>query len=239
MHPKLPTLPEELRSIIRRFYSNPIKVDKNQEHHDLRKTSLTESETVVLAQLAYQTSPAGSLEIGLALAASCISIAAVRKHLELANEHVALDPFQETLSGSVGLLEIEREGLKKYVRWVPERSEDYLPGARARGETYDFVFIDGGHGIGQVVADAFLSDRVLNAGGVIVFHDGLLFSTLAAIKYLVQECEYVPINLPSDSTIKSMLRRGKYLVKLGPWYAAHVVPKMHGSLVALRKPLSN
>lgn len=229
-------LPDKVRESIAHQYANPVKIDIDQRVHDLRRTSPSESETVTLARLAYSRRPAASLEIGLALAASCIGIAAVRDHHSFGRKHVALDPFQQTRSGSVGLLEIERAGLKDSVRWVAEKSEDYLAAALARGERYDFIFIDGAHGMGQVVTDAFMSNRVLNSGGVLVFHDGLLFSTLTAVKYLVEECHYSLIRLPSDSNIKATLRRVRYLPSLGSWYAMNVIPKMHGSLVALRKP---
>jgi predicted O-methyltransferase YrrM len=231
----LPPLPDKVRETIALQYANPVKLDIDQKAHDLRRTSPSESETVVLAQLTYCTRPAASLEIGLALAASCISIAAVRDHLKYGRKHLALDPFQQTRSGSVGLLELERAGFKDSVRWVAKKSEEYLATAPKR-ERYDFIFIDGAHGIGQVVTDAFLSDRVLNSGGVVVFHDGLLFSTVAAVKYLVEECRYSLISLPPDSIIKATLRRVRYLPSLGGWYAVNVIPKMHGSLVAVRKP---
>ena len=229
-------LPDVLQRSVSAQYADPIKHDVHHGTHDLRRSSPSKSETVMLARLAFSTRPAASLEIGLALAASCIGIATVRKHLGLKERHVALDPFQETLSGSVGLREIERAGLKDYVQWQQETSENYLTAAQARGERYDFIFIDGGHGIGQVVTDAFLCDRVLKDDGLIVFHDGLLYSTLAAVKYLVQECQYVLIDLPSDSAIKSTLRSLRYLPSLGTWYGMRVIPKMHKSIVALRKP---
>lgn len=229
-------LPDEVKRSIALQYANPIKLDLQQHAHDLRRTSPSESEALILARLAYSTRPAASLEIGLALAASCIGIVAAREHLKFGTRHVALDPFQETRSGSVGLLEIERAGFKDSVSWVPEKSEDYLAAASARGERYDFIFIDGAHGVGQVVTDAFLCDRVLNSGGILVFHDGLLFSTLAAVRHLVEECNYSLISLPSDSRIKTSLRKVRYLTRLGTWYAMNVIPKIHGSLVALRKP---
>jgi predicted O-methyltransferase YrrM len=232
----LKPLPDKVRQSIALQYANPVKIDIDQRTHDLRRTSPSESETVILAQLAYSTRPAASLEIGLALAASCVGIAAARDHLKFGRKHVALDPFQKTRSGSVGLLEIERAGFKDSVRWVAEKSEDYLAAAPARRQRYDFIFIDGAHGIGQVVTDAFLCDRVLNSGGVMVFHDGLLFSTLAAVRHLVEECNYSLISLPTDSGFKANVRRVRYLTRLGAWYAMNVIPKMHGSLVALRKP---
>jgi len=153
--------------------------------------------------------------------------------------HIALDPFQESLSSGVGLLEIERAGWKGHVEWIPAFSESFLLQCRDTGRRFDFIFIDGHHGIGQAVADAFLAHSALEDGGVVAIHDALLFSTMASIRHLVVERQYQILPLPADSQTKRMLRSLKYLPQLGLWYARHVIPHSHASLVALRRPFEN
>ena len=234
-HFSLADLPSEISDVIQTFFAHPIKLDANQTAHDIRLSALTESEARVLAQIVLTFGPCGSLEIGLASASSCVAIAAARRHVGLSEKHVALDPFQQTNSGSLGLLEIERAGLADYVSWFGVRSEDYLSAAAARGEKFDFVFVDGGHDIGQTVTDAFYIHRVLNPRGVVAFHDSSLFSTGAAVKYLALECGYSLLPLPADSVIKRIGRRLSYVTSVGSWYARNVAPKLHGGLVALQR----
>jgi len=192
-------------------------------------------EAMLLAQIVSTFRPAATLEIGFGLAGSTIGIAAARKYLGLEGKHLTLDPYQETLSGSVGFVEIATAGLASFVQWLPEKSENYLNGASARGEGFDFIFVDGAHGTGQVVTDAFFCDQVLNPGGIVVFHDGLLFSTMAAVRYLIKERQYCSVDLPVDSKTRTTLRMLRYAPVLGVWYATSLISKMHRSLVAVRK----
>jgi len=228
-------LPPDVKEKIYEQYAHPTKVDINHQIHDLRVTSLSRGEAMLLAQLVITSRPAASLEIGFALGGSAIGIAAARHHLGLPGSHVTLDPYQELRSGSVGLLEVDRAGLSAFVTWLPEKSENYLSAASVREEKYDFIFVDGAHGTGQVVTDAFFCDQVLNPGGIVAFHDGLLFSTMAAIRYLIKECNYAAIDLPADSKVRTAARVLRYAASLGLWYAMSVIPKMHRSLVAVRK----
>src|SRR2546423_5235353 len=200
-HFTLSALPAEISQAIERFYERPIKLDINEQSHDIRLTSPTKSEASILAQLVCAFTPERSLEIGMAAAASCVAIATARKSLGLSAKHIALDPYQQTDAGSLGLCEISRTGLDDYVSWIPERSENYLSRAAARGEKFDLIFIDGGHDIGQTVTDAFYAHRTLNQHGFVAFHDSCLFSTAAAVRYLVRECNYSLIPLPRDSKV--------------------------------------
>ena len=234
-HFKLSTLPREINQAIEKFYEQPIKLDIKEQPHDIRLTSLTKSEATILAQLVCAFTPERSLEIGMAAAGSCVAIATARKSLGLSAKHVALDPYQETDAGSLGLCEIQRSGLDDFVSWIAERSENYLNAAAARGEKFDLIFIDGGHDIGQTVTDAFSAHETLNEQGVVAFHDSCLFSTAAAVRYLMLERGYSLIPLPSDSNIKTLGRGVRHLNQLGLWYVTRVVPRIHGSLVALRK----
>lgn len=231
----LSLLPDAVCKALNEYYANPIKVASDQTTHDLRLSSPTLGEARVLAQLVLTVSPKASLEIGLGLAGSTISIAAARKYLGLDSNHVALDPYQVDRSRSVGLSEIAKCGLQNQVNWLPQRSEVFLQAGGLRGERYDFIFVDGGHDIGQTVADAFYLHPTLRPGGLVVFHDGLLFSTAAAVKYLIDDLGYKLVRLPKDSLWKTTGRSLKYVTSLGVSYVKTIVPRMHRSLVALQR----
>src|SRR2546430_6434928 len=96
----------EIRQAIENYYADPIKLDINERQHDIRLTSLTKSEAMMLAQIVCALTPQSSLEIGMAAAASCVAIATARKSLGLSAKHIALDPYQQTDAGSLGLCEI-------------------------------------------------------------------------------------------------------------------------------------
>jgi predicted O-methyltransferase YrrM len=235
----LAAVPSDVSSLIDRFFETPMKVDRKGGLHDITRSSLRRSEALALASLVFDLRPEKSIEIGLAEGGSCVAITASRRHLQLFAPHVVLDPFQESLTQGAGLIELNRLGLQDAIMWHPERSESFLHNQWERGEAnFDFAFVDGGHDVGQKVTDAFYLNKVLRPGGVVAFHDALLFSTASAVYYLVKECGYSVIALPADDRTFRILRSIRYLFRLGRWYSLHVIPALCRSLVALRKPVT-
>jgi predicted O-methyltransferase YrrM len=234
----LTTVPAEILDCVDNFFATPLKRDRNGELHDIRRSSLRRNEALALALLVCEVKPEQCLEIGLAEAGSCVVISASRRYCGLATPHIVLDPFQQTLTASAGLLELERLGLAQSISWLPERSESFLHNHWKRGQAnFDFAFVDGGHDLGQKVTDAFFLNKVIRPGGVVAFHDALLGSTASAVHYLVRECGYSIIRLPADDRLSQALRRIRYLFQLGHWYALNIIPALCRSLVALRKPV--
>src|SRR5438874_4930399 len=236
MTKKIPEVPVEVSDLINQFFDVPIKRDRVGGLHDIERSSLRRSEALVLASLVCTLKPQNCIELGFAEGGSCTAISAARRYYKIASRHIVLDPFQETLTKGAGLLEIERLGLNEAIEWRAERSETFLHDRWKRGvANIDFAFVDGGHDMGQKVADAFYLNKVVRKGGMIVFHDALLPSTATAVSYLVRECGYSIIQLPADSRLQQVSRRVRYFCRLGSWYVSHVVPKLHRSLVATRK----
>lgn len=213
--------------IIERLLSEPVKQARDGPL-SMSVVSPAASELQTLYDLVATYQPERTLEIGLALGASSVVIASAKAGLA---PHVAVDPFQYVYNDA-GLIEIAKAGLR--VDHIPELSERYLPAAHDRGDRFNFIFIDGAHDIGHVVSDTFWSDRLLNPEGVIVLHDGLLISSMAAVTYLMKEQGYRVIPLKSDS--KRWLRPIRYLLRLPASSCLKVIPKMHRSLIALQKP---
>lgn len=232
---KLAALPEVVRMQLVDFFSNPMKRGEGACEKDLRLVALSRIECELVARIVISDKPRNTLEVGLAVGSSAIAILAAKMWLGGSGSHTALDPFQRDF-GNVALLEIERRGLSAGFCFVAKCSEEYLPCAHERREMFDFVFVDGAHTIGQKVADAFLLARVVRPGGLVAFHDGLLFSTSVAIRYLIRECGYRLVLLPPDSKLKAWARRLRYSFRLGAWYCRGVVPHMFKSVVLLRAP---
>jgi hypothetical protein len=228
-------LPQPISRLLDGFFAAPLKGDRTGKLHDIRRSSLQRIEAAALARLVCELQPQNSLEIGLAEGGSCVAIVGARRHCRIGIPHIVLDPFQETLSGGTGLLELERLGLRESLTWYPERSEFYLSDLSRRGSTVNFAFVDGGHDIGQKVADAFLLNKVIHPGGIIAFHDCMLLSTSIAVRYLVTECGYNVVQLQHDG-LRRVVRQGRHLLRLGPWYIRRIVPFACRSLVALKKP---
>ncbi len=228
---------ERRSTLISRFFAAPLKPDRDGNLHDIDRSSLRKDEALTLANLVCEFRPEKSLEIGLAEGGSCVAICAARRECGISTLHRVLDPFQETLTGNAGLIELERLDLRDQVDWLCEYSENYLPEAvNRRRADLDFAFVDGGHQVGQKLTDAFYLDKLLRPGGVIAFHDGLLISTAAAVYFLVRERGYSVIHLPADNRCRRLLRSVKYSVRLGWWYSTKIIPSMCRSLVALKKP---
>ena len=232
--------PEERRKRIRMptriqtFYSTPCKRGDDGREYELSATSLRQIEAQVLYQLVAKSGAVKTLEIGLALGASAVAIADALSCQPKEHCHVVLDPYQHHF-GNVGLLELERLGLRQRVEFHQMSSEDFLHDASKNGARFDLIFNDGSHMFGSKVTSAFLGDRCLRVGGIFAFHDAFKRSTTACVRYLVGECGYKPVSLQPDSIFKRWARSVKYIAIHGAWYAIKIIPTTCCSLVALQK----
>ena len=202
----------------------------------LASTSPTRIEAATLSQLINTARARKPPEIGLALGASAVAIAEALQVNDPSSRHVVLDPFEADF-GNVGLHELARLGLDHIVEFRAEHSEDFLQTCVRTETFFDFIFNDGAHSIGDKVTNTFYADRCLSAGGLMVFHDAFLPSTVASVRYLVQERGYEVIRLVPDSRLGRLARVARYGLRHGVWYGANVVSATCRSLVAVRKPL--
>lgn len=236
-HAALPPLSETVSAKIDAFFASPAKVRKDGAPIDVSATAPSRGECETLAKLVMAFRPARTLEFGLASGASAVAITGAKIACDLGQPHRALEPFEEDFE-HVGRTELDRLGLLARCEIIGAFSETFLACEAKAGGAYEFVFVDGGHTIGQKVTDAYWVERVISPGGVAVFHDGLLFSTAAAVRYLVRECGFKILVLPLDSRWKTCARVLRHCDKLGAWYCRYVIPNMHRSLVALRRGAS-
>ena len=221
---KLPNLPPELKAIVERDYTNNLYTSG---------TSVSLNEALVISAIVYGFKLSLTLEIGLASAGSCAAILAAKNYFGCLDLHVAIDPYQKTHSDGKGLEMLESMGYIDQVRWIENSSESYLPKAIESEKKFDFILIDGGHGLGQSMIDAYFADRILRVGGFLAIDDIYIKSTCNSIKFLTDECGYDVIDCRTN--LLNVPRLIKHSFRLGFGYAKMMVSKCNDALVILQK----
>src|SRR4051794_32618977 len=124
-----------------------------------------------------------TLETGMAYGLSTLTICGVHDQRG-EGEHVAIDPYQSSDWGGIGILNLERAGLAGRARVIEARSDEALPRLREEGARIDFALIDGLHLFDATLVDFFHADRMLDVGGVVAFHDTWMPAVAQAVAYV-------------------------------------------------------
>jgi predicted O-methyltransferase YrrM len=140
-------------------------------------SQISREEGMFLQRLAEEIKPDVSLEIGVAFGISSLFICEVLARIGAA-KHIAIDlgPIQkrgsETLDRfGLGLFNLERCGYAHFVEPYAMPSEIALPDLLRHGQRIQFAFIDGWHSFDHALVDFFYVNKMLDVGGVVVFHD--------------------------------------------------------------------
>jgi predicted O-methyltransferase YrrM len=128
-----------------------------------------------------------SLEIGFAYGYSTIWILDALR-LGTNARHVAIDPFELTLWGGVGLQQVKRFGVA--IDWIAEPSIHALSRLIKDEARFDFIFIDGNHRFDDVLVDFHLSDQLVRAGGILAFDDMWMPSVRSVASFVLRNCHY-------------------------------------------------
>ena len=124
-----------------------------------------------------------TLETGMAYGLSTLAICSAHE-ARGEGAHIAVDPFQSAGWGSIGMLNLRRAGLADRVRLMEARSDEALPALVAEGVRLDFALIDGMHLFDSTLVDFFFADRMLDVGGVVVFHDTWMPAVAQAVAFV-------------------------------------------------------
>jgi predicted O-methyltransferase YrrM len=138
--------------------------------HDAFPEALPERHARDLARLVRDLGLVRTLETGMAYGLSTLAICGVHEHRD-EGEHIAIDPHQSSDWQGIGRLNLDRAGLSHRARVIESRSDEALPRLREEGVRIDFALIDGLHLFDAALVDFFHADRMLDVGGVVVFHD--------------------------------------------------------------------
>jgi len=177
--------------LILEIYSSGFVWDANGNYFPVFPSAIMPGEGMVLHNLILNNRIERSLEIGFAYGLSTMFICqgyADRdlKLLQHPNIHTVIDPLQKQLWKNIGLLNLERSGFQSMVRFIEEPSHIALPRLLEEGQLFDLVFIDGAHLTEFVMLDFFYTSRLLNPGGIIVFHDTCMPSVRKVITFILR-----------------------------------------------------
>ncbi|HWT79794.1 MAG TPA: class I SAM-dependent methyltransferase [Candidatus Methylomirabilis sp.] len=149
-----------------------------------------------LQRVIRDTRPVVSLEIGIAFGISTMFICEALQEVG-SHKHIAIDlgpvrqPGTEVLDRcGLGLLNIERCGYRNLVEFHEAPSEIVLPELLKRGERIDFAFVDGWHTFDNCLVDFFYVNRLLNPGGIVIFHDARMPSIRRVVRYVTNYPAY-------------------------------------------------
>lgn len=145
--------------------------------------SLPEAHSSEIERLVRDLNLTRTLETGMAYGLSTLAICGVHEQRG-EGEHIAIDPYQSTDWGAIGVLNLERAGLRHRARVVESRSDEALPRLCDEGVRIDFALIDGLHLFDATLVDFFHADRMLEIGGVVVFHDTWMPAVADAVAYV-------------------------------------------------------
>jgi predicted O-methyltransferase YrrM len=136
-----------------------------------------------------------SLEVGFAYGFSTIWILdGLRSRPN--SRHVAIDPFEITAWGGVGLQQLKRLSVGPSFQWMNDQSIHALPRLIKTGDKFDFIFIDGNHRFDDVLVDFYLSDQLVSPGGLIIFDDLWMPSVRTAISFILTNRSYKVVPQP-------------------------------------------
>jgi predicted O-methyltransferase YrrM len=151
--------------------------------HDAFPEALPESHARDIARLVRDLGLVSTLETGMAYGLSTLAICGVHEERG-EGAHVAIDPHQSTDWQGIGTLNLERAGLDHRARVIEARSDEALPRLRDEGLRIDFALIDGLHLFDAALVDFFHADRMLDLGGVVVFHDTWMPAVAQATEFV-------------------------------------------------------
>jgi predicted O-methyltransferase YrrM len=156
------------------FYEN----EKGELVHFTSAIDLIEAQFI--SKLLHDTQPARTIEIGCAEGASSLTI---MSSLPQESKHTIVDPFQTTYWESKGLNLLKKFNYANFCL-IEKGSEIALPELLAKGEKFDFGFIDGYHTFDHTLLDAFYLVKMLNIGGMLIIDDVQMPAINKCIRYL-------------------------------------------------------
>lgn len=181
----------------------------------------TRNNLLTLHRLFVETKPERTLEIGLSFGGSALLFTSEHQALgrSPAAQHMALDPFQETVWDSTGIMAVERAGLGGYLDFRSAFSAFELPRLVEQGDRFDLVYVDGSHLFEDAFVDAYFVTRLLSKGGIVAFDDSSTKDVGKVIRFIrsnmrtsLEEVDLLPYR--DDSTAALPYRLARHLGKI-------------------------
>lgn len=139
-----------------------------------------------------------SLEVGFAYGFSTVWMMEALLHRP-EGVHVAIDPFEQTVWGGVGLAQVARLGADARLRWIPALSVLALTDLIREGARFDFVYIDGNHRFDDVLVDFYLADQLTVPGGMVSLDDMWMPSIRSVASFVTRNRCYELVPQPEKN----------------------------------------
>jgi predicted O-methyltransferase YrrM len=182
----------EYNKFIDEIFEKKLVYDANGKAYPL-KSGISRKEGEVILNIVKNNQFKKTIEIGCAYGISslyiCSGSAGIYKSC-----HTIIDPFQKEWD-YIGIENLKRAGLTSF-ELIEKLSEIALPQLLEKNEKFEFCFIDGWHTFDHVMIDFFYLNRLIDVGGVIVFHDVNMPSINKLLRYI--------FNYPSYEIIESV-----------------------------------
>jgi predicted O-methyltransferase YrrM len=161
-----------------------------------------------LRDLIMFANPTRVLEIGMAHGTSSVVMAdALRR--SSGGSLTSIDPNQTKPMpqgyGSVGLKAVS--SLMPSHRLIEDFDHVVLPHLVEKGETFDFILVDGFHSFDLTFLDLFYADKLLQSGGLLVCHDSSSPAVHKALRWLERNKPYERLSPPLYTATASFLTK--------------------------------
>jgi predicted O-methyltransferase YrrM len=218
-----------MNDVIERIRESGYVADAEGGTYEAKASAVTFEAGALLYDFIRAVKPARTLEIGMAYGISTLFICQAHRD-NGSGSHTVIDPFEETVFKSIGLLNLERANLRDLVRFHPNPSDEALPRLFARNERFDFAFIDGNHRFDYVLVDFFYVDKLLAVGGHVAFDDIWMPGVRKAASFVSTNKPYRlvrPTSARRTAASTRMLRIGRRILQnpLGRDWALKLVPQ--------------
>jgi predicted O-methyltransferase YrrM len=180
----LQLLDEPFRAALLSMYRSEPQAGSNGQQYALdANTRISPEQGMWLHELYCARRPRASVEIGLAYGFSTMFFLAALARNGSGN-HTAIDPFQGPLWHGIGLQKIEETKTEHRFRFIEDYATRAATDLARAGQTFDFVYIDGGHRFDDVMVDFALFAQLCPVEGVIVLDDMWLPSIRTAVAFI-------------------------------------------------------
>jgi predicted O-methyltransferase YrrM len=187
---ELSALEDRHREVLLSMYKGEPQRGADGRLHAIDETTrVSIAEGMTLYSLCVSSGVTTILEVGLGYGFSTVFLLAALDRTGVGTL-TAIDPFQATDWHGIGVTHARRltSGspalTARSFEWIEDRSDRALVDLERAGRTFGLVFIDGYHRFDDVLVDFYLSARVCDTGGLIVFHDIWLDSVEAVTSFV-------------------------------------------------------
>ncbi len=218
-----------MNKIIEKIFESGYVEDRQEATYKLSPSSITFETGIRLYEFIRAVKPKKTLEIGMAYGISTLFICQALQDNGVGS-HTAIDPFQEEIFKSIGLINIERANLKDFFQFHQAPSDQVLPQFCAQNNKFDFAFIDGSHRFDFAMVDFFYIDKLLNIEGHVVFDDLWMPGIRKVASFVLNNKPYKLVSQPSKFKTpigKSVLRISRRIVQspLDRDWALKIIPQ--------------